>query len=303
VIVALHVIVGAGSIGSATAQVLAADDQQVRIVTRRGSGPTDRHVERVAADATDAGRLAELTRGAAAVYNCANPPYHRWPTEWPPLAAAPLRAAQSSGAVLVTMSNLYGYGPVAGPMTEDLPLRPSAVKGRIRAQMWADALAAHDAGRIRATEARASDFLGPGAQSAASELIFPRVRAGKRVYAPINFDVPHSNTYTIDVARMLVTLGADERAWGRAWHVPTNPPTTFRELAVAYARLVGARAPRLRTMSGVVLRLGGLFSPVAREFVEMRYQFDRPFELDSSAAQRTFGLAPTPMNEILASMV
>ena len=80
------------------------------------------------------------------MYNCANPPYHRWPELWPPLAAAMLAAAERTGAVLVTMSNLYGYGPVDGPMTEDLPLRPTTAKGRVRAAMWHDALAAHQAG-------------------------------------------------------------------------------------------------------------------------------------------------------------
>src|SRR5262244_576834 len=105
---ALHVIVGAGPIGSATAEQLIQDGHQVRVITRSGSGPDG--VERVAADATDSGRLTELTRGAAALYNCANPLYHRWPIDWPPLANALLQAATRSGAVLVAMGNLYGYG-------------------------------------------------------------------------------------------------------------------------------------------------------------------------------------------------
>ena len=41
----------------------------------------------MAADATDAERLTALTRGAAALYNCANPAYHQWLTDWPPMAA------------------------------------------------------------------------------------------------------------------------------------------------------------------------------------------------------------------------
>src|SRR5436853_7699464 len=103
---ALHVIVGAGPIGTATAQHLLAAGHDVRMITRSGSGPDG--VERVAADATDAARLTTLAAGAAALYNCANPPYHRWPVEWPPLAAALLTSAERCGAVLVTMSNLYG---------------------------------------------------------------------------------------------------------------------------------------------------------------------------------------------------
>ena len=298
---ARHVVVGAGPIGTATAAHLVELGHDVRMVTRRGTGPAT--VERIATDATDAGRLAELAGGAAALYNCANPPYHRWPELWPPLATALLAAAERSGAILVTMSNLYGYGAVAGPVTEDLPLRATSVKGRIRADMWRDALAAHQAGRVRVTEARGSDFIGPGAQSLFTTQIAPSVRRGKATYVPAQLDAPHSSTYTGDVGRTLAVLGTDERSLGRAWHVPTAPPTTLRALATQFAEVVGAPAPKLRAMPGAVLWLGGLFNTEAREFREVRYQFDHPWVLDSSAAQQTFGLRPTSTAEALRSMI
>jgi nucleoside-diphosphate-sugar epimerase len=296
----LHVIVGSGPVGTATARELISAGHKVRVVTRRGGGLVE--AERIAADATDAERLAELADGADALYNCANPPYYRWPTEWPPLAAALLHAAERSGAVLVTMSNLYGYGPVSKPMTEDMPLAATTVKGGIRAKMWQDALALHRAGRIRATEARASDFVGAGAASLFSDMIAPAVRANRRVFAPAAFDVPHSLTYIGDVGRTLAALGTDQRAWGRPWHVPTAAPTTLREAARRYAVLAGAREPKMTRMPVSVLRVGGLFNPVAREFLEMRYQFDRPFVLDSSAAQTAFGLTPTSLDDALREM-
>src|SRR5256885_3025126 len=97
---ALHVIVGAGPVGTATAKVLAERGEQVRVITRSGSGPEHPNVERVAADATDAERLSTLAEGAVALYNCASPAYHQWFTDWPPLAAALLTAAERSGSVL-----------------------------------------------------------------------------------------------------------------------------------------------------------------------------------------------------------
>jgi hypothetical protein len=45
---------------------------------------------------------------------------------------------------------------VDAPMTEDLPMAPNTVTGRIRAQVWQEAIAAHRAGRVRVTEVRAS---------------------------------------------------------------------------------------------------------------------------------------------------
>ena len=190
----LHVIVGAGTIGSAAARLLAESGESVRVVSRRGSGPEHALIERVAADATDAGRLADLTGGAAALYNCANPRYHRWSVDWPPIAAALLSAAERSGAVLVTTSNLYGYGPVDGAMTEDLPLRPTTVKGGVRARMWHDALAAHEAGRVRATEVRASDYVGANAKSVFTDIVAPSVLRGRAALVPATVD-PVSYTH------------------------------------------------------------------------------------------------------------
>ena len=297
----LHVVVGAGPVGTATARLLRDAGHQVRVVTRSGGGIDG--VERIAADATDAVRLAELTRGAVALYNCANPPYHRWPALWPPIADALRRTAAGTGAVLVTASNLYGYGPVTGPMTESLPLAASTVKGRVRAAMWTADLAAHERGELRATEARGSDYLGAGAQSMFTVLVARRVLAGKAVLVPADLDAPHSFTVVADMAATLVALGADERAWGRPWHVPTNPATSIRALAGELADLAGLGAPTLRRMPPLVLRLGGLFSTEARELPEMAYQFTAPFVLDSSAAQRTFGLAPTPLRVALRELV
>jgi hypothetical protein len=273
------------------------------MVTRRGTGPEHPAIERVAADAADADRLAGLARGAEALYNCANPPYHRWPKLWPPLAAAFLSAAQRSGAVLVAMSNLYGYGPVDGPMTEDLPLAAVSAKGQVRARMWLDMLAAHEAGRVRVAEARASDFIGDGGDSIFTSMVAPRVRAGRPALAPVNFDVPHTSTYPGDVGRLLAVLGTDERAWGRPWHVPSPPTTTLRHMATRLAELAGAPAARVSRMPAAMLWFGGLFSPNAREFREVRYQFERPFVLDSSAAEKTFGLAPTPLDDALRTML
>jgi nucleoside-diphosphate-sugar epimerase len=299
--VALHVIVGAGPVGTATAQHLIGMGHRVRVVTRSGTGPDG--TERVAADAADAARLAELAEGAHALYNCANPRYHRWPTDWPPIASALLQAAEKTGASLVTMSNLYGYGPVAGAMTEDLPLAGTTVKGGVRTAMWRQAIAAHEAGRVRVTEARASDFVGPGARSVLSEVVLPRVRKGKRAFAPVDFDQPHSLTYTGDAGRLLAVLGTDDRSWGRAWHVPTAPPATMRDTATRYARIAGARPPRLTRVPSVVIRAIGLANPEIAETVEMAYQFDRPFVLDSSAAQEAFGLRPTPLDDALRTLL
>jgi nucleoside-diphosphate-sugar epimerase len=297
---ALHVIVGAGAVGGATATLLAEQGHQVRVVSRRGAGPEHANIERVAADATDGAGLTALTTGAVALYNCANPLYHRWLTDWPPLAAALLTTAERSGAVLVSTSNIYGYGPGHERITPETPLAATHPKLRLRAQMWLDALALHRAGRIRTTEVRASDYI--EANSIISFVLAKPLLAGKRAYVPAPLDIPHSWTSTADVARTLVTVATDERAWGEAWLVPTNAPLTIRELAGRFARVANVPAPKLSVIPYPVLWASGLFSPMLRELRTTRYQFTRPFVLDATLTERTFGLAPSDLDTVLKSV-
>ncbi|GAA1605769.1 NAD-dependent epimerase/dehydratase family protein [Catellatospora bangladeshensis] len=296
----MHVIVGAGPVGTATALLLAERGERVRIVTRRGTGPQAPGIELVAADATDAARLAELCTGATALYNCANPAYHRWLTDWPPLAASLLHAAEVSGAVLVTAGNLYGYGPVDGPITETTPLAATNPKLRVRAQMWEDALAAHRAGRIRTAEARASDYVGYEVNGILGQTVLSRTAKGSTAYVVGDPDAPHSWTAIGDLARTLVVLAADERAWGRAWLVPTPPAMSARAAAERANELIGLPRPRLSRIPYPLLWAMGLFSPLVKELRSTYYQFAKPFTLDSSVTERTFGLAPTPLDTTLA---
>jgi len=305
-------VIGAGVIGSRVAEMLAGQGHRVSVVSRRGSGPAG--VTPVAADAADTGAMTRLAEGAAVVYNCVNPPYHRWPTDWPPIAASLLTAAERSGAVLVTLSNLYGYGPAtrslgvggydeAHPMTEATPLAATGRKGRVRVRVWQDALAAHQAGRVRVAEVRASDFVGPGAQSALGERIAGRVRQGKNVSVLGRADRPHTWSFTDDVARMLVAAGTDPRAWGGAWHVPSNEPLSQRQVIDDLARAADVGRVRVGTIPSALLYGMGLLSPLMRELRETQYQFRADFVMDSSAAQATFGLKPTSWEEIVAATV
>jgi len=299
-----HVIVGAGPVGNATAHLLAERGAEVRVVTRSGSGPDHESIARVRADAADSSTLEKFAAGATAVYNCANPAYHRWPTDWPPLADSILRAAEATGAVLATVGNLYPYGPVDRRLTEDLPDAATGTKGRVRAAMWAQVRAAHEAGRVRAVEVRASDFIGPDvAQGHLGDRIVPKILAGKAVRVLGSADKPHSWTYIPDVAQLLVTAATDERAWGRLWHVPTNPPRTQREAVHDLCRAAGVPPVKVGVLPHAVIRTAGLVVPMMRELEETRYQFVRPFVLDSSAAQRTFGLTPTPWAQVCAETV
>ncbi|MBZ5733703.1 epimerase [Nocardioides sp. TRM66260-LWL] len=294
-----HVVVGAGPVGRATASLLASGGERVLLVSRSGTGPELPGVERVAADVADASRLTRLADGAAALYDAVNPPsYDVWPSWWPPVAESFLLAAERTGAVLATASCLYAYGPVDGPMVEGLPDAAPGVKGRIRAGMWADALAAHRAGRLRAVEVRASDFMGPGVTNAHVPVVVPKALAGRTVRLFGDPSLPHSFTDVRDLARALVVTAATPTAWGRVWHAPTNPARSGVETVADVCRAAGVAPAVVRSWPRAMLTVGGLAVPFLREMRETVYQFERPYVLDSSAAERELGLTPTPWDEV-----
>ncbi|XVV13408.1 NAD-dependent epimerase/dehydratase family protein [Actinoplanes sp. CA-131856] len=291
---ASHVIVGSGPIGSSVARLLADRGESVTMVTRSGSGPSHPLIERVAADASDARRLTELTEGAQALYNCANPKYTEWEKLWFPMNGAMIAASKANDAVYVITGNLYVYGPQpGGHMNESTPMAAVGRKGKVRIKMWQDALASG----VRTVEVRGSDYIGAGAVGVFSAVLFPAIEKGSRsVWVPGDPTMPHSFTYTGDMARTMVTLAADSRAWGSAWHTPTNPAITINELADRYCTLTGKPHLTLRKMPRFMMRTAGLVHPMSRELAEMDYQFYAPFHLDSSLTERTFGLTATPLN-------
>src|SRR6266508_35526 len=285
-----HVVFGAtGGIGGALVAELMRRGKTVRAVSRRGAAPEG--AEGAAADAADAAAAAAAARGAGVVYHCVNPGYTRWPELLPPISRSILGAAESSGAKLVFADNLIVYGPVEGPLREDLPATASGRKGRTRVEVAAELLAAHDEGRVRVTIGRASDYYGPGgANSYSGESVFGRVVAGKRPQWTGKLDVPHTFHYLPDIARVLVTLAEHPEADGEVWHLPAAEPVTAQEFFDLVFEAAGRPTPAKAQIAGpALLAVAGIFSPMLRELRETAYQFRRPFIIDSSKFESAFG--------------
>jgi nucleoside-diphosphate-sugar epimerase len=302
-----HVVVGAGAIGRGIAARLTEHGDRVVLASRSGVPEPPPGVEGAQVDAKDGAAVARLARGADTLVNAMNPAqYHQWLRDWPTMAASMLAAAERTGAGLLTVSNLYGYGPHDGPLTEDLPLAATGDKGGIRASMWRDALEAHNAGRIRACELRASDYFGASARAWTSILNISVIKAaaqGRTVrLLRGDPDAPHSWTYLPDIVQLGSTLARDDRSWGRAWHVPTTAARSPRDVAGDVNEIAGAGSSRV-TVIPRVARLALRVMPLFRELDETEYQFDRPFVLDSSAAEQTFGLAPTAWKTALVETI
>jgi nucleoside-diphosphate-sugar epimerase len=301
----LHVVFGTGQVGRALAAHLVRLGLAVRAVSRQRPPALDGGVEWRPADATDPEAARDAAKGASVIYQCLNAPYTQWPALFPPLQHGVLTAAEDSGALLVTLENLYGYGPSGGrPMTEDLPMAATTVKGRTRAAMTAELLAAAKAGRVRVAIGRASDFFGPGVTegSTLGERVFGHALDGRRADFIGNPDLPHTYSYIPDIAAGLATLGTSPRAAGQVWHLPGPPTVTTRALLDLVAAEVG-HPVAIRPVPKLAMRALGLVNPMMRELAEMAYEFDEPFILDTSKYESIFGAAGTPLAGAVASTV
>jgi nucleoside-diphosphate-sugar epimerase/mannose-6-phosphate isomerase-like protein (cupin superfamily) len=299
----MDVIFGFGQVGQALARELVGRGRKVRVVSRSGAGPLLEGVDHVAGDASRPAFCRAVCTGAEVVYLCLNAPYDRWAEELPPLQAGVLAGAEAAGSKLVVLENLYMYGPHDGPLTESLPHAATDTKGVTRSKMSEALLAAHRSGRVRVTIGRASDFFGPGAlASQLGERAFAPLVAGKAVQMIGDPDALHSYAYIPDVARGLATLGEREEADGRVWHLPSVETRSTRELLRLAGRIVGVEA-NVSAISPRVLALLARVNPMVREVLAVGYQLDRPFVVDSSAFERTFGVRATPLEEALEATV
>ena len=238
----LHVVFGAGQVGRVLSARLAAAGLAVRVLSRTRPDALPVGVDWRPVDASDAELCADAAMGASVIYQCLNAPYTQWPQLFPPLQRGVLGAAERNGGLLVSLENVYGYGPTGGvPLTEDLPLAANTVKGRTRAAMTDELLAASSAGRVRIAIGRASDFFGAGVtETTLGERVFAHALAGKRADFIGNPDLLHTYSYVPDIAAGLVTLGSDERAIGGVWHLPGPETVTTSSCARPHRQRGGA---------------------------------------------------------------
>jgi nucleoside-diphosphate-sugar epimerase len=294
----LHVVFGTGPVGLAVMRALLAQGKHVRLVNRRGVAAVPESVEIVKANAADPASTRQVCHDATVVYNCVNAPYTDWAALFPPMHAAIIQGAAAANAKLVVAENLYMYGPASGPITEALPYHPTTRKGRVRAQMAENLMAAHRAGIVRATSGRASDFYGPGAgqQGIFGDRVIPPLLAGKSVSMLGKLDVPHTYTYVNDFGKGLALLGAHDEAFGQSWHIPNAPTLTTRQMLALFFE--EAHMPqRMGSLPDLLVRTLGLFNPLLREVAEMLYEFNEPFVVDSSKFVHAFGDIATPHRE------
>jgi len=290
-------ILGAGgAIGNELVKLLAARKQPFRVVERTPR-ETPGAAETRAADLTDQDQAIRAVAGSSVAYLLVGLKYDHtlWQELWPRVIRNAIEACKRAGARLIFFDNVYMYGKVGGPMTEETPFHPCSKKGQVRAQLATTLINEWKSGALTAMIARSADFYGPDTRNGVPNLlVFEPFSRKQRASWLVNDAVPHSYTYTPDAAQGLVRLAERETAWNQTWHLPTTPnPLTGKEFVTLAAKQFGV-APRYRVLSRPMIRLAGWFNPLVREGYEMLYQNDSPYLFDSSKFAREFGFAGTP---------
>ncbi len=214
-----------------------------------------------------------------------------------------LAAAEAVGARVVFVDNLYMYGPQTAPLREDMALTDKPVKPAVRAEITRLWMAASATGRVKFAALRAPDFYGPGvgALSHLGDVALGALAKGRSAMMLALPDMPHEFAYVPDIGRAVVTLiDAPDDCYGQAWHVPCAPTRTPRELLA-----IGAAALRVKlrftALPFWLQGLMGLAMPMLRELAEMRFQWDRPYRVDTTKFGRRFWADATPFETGVAA--
>ena len=290
-------ILGAGgAISNKLVTLLAAKNQPFRLVGRNPKA-TPGATDTLAADLADQDQTIRAVAGSSVVYLLVGLKYDHtvWQELWPRVMSNAIEACKRAGAKLLFFDNVYMYGKVHGPMTEETPFNPCSKKGEVRAKIATTLINEWKSGALIAMIARSADFYGPDTRNGVPNLLVFEPFARKRKASWLASDsVPHSFTYTPDAAQSLIQLAERTTAWNQTWHVPTAPdPLTGKEFIALAAKEFGV-APKYRVLSRPILRLAGWFDPLVAESYEMLYQSDSPYVFDCSKFAREFGFAGTP---------
>lgn len=295
----MNIVLGTGPLGISVMNELVNNGEKVTMISSSGNAAVPSGVQVLKADLMDGVQAVQALKGASVIYHCAAPAYHRWDL-FGQLQDNVVAGAVAAGAKLVVGENLYMYGKVDGPIHEGLPDAPVSRKGTIRAELAQKLKQLHRGGVLEVAIARGADFFGPTVRnSSAGERFFRPIAEGKACAVMGNPDKKHTYTFVNDFGKALVTLGRHDDAFGQVWHVPNADAVTQRQFAELAYRIAGKPA-KVKSMGRGMLRVGGLFIPAARESIEMMYQFENDFVVDSRKFTERFGISATPLEQSIA---
>jgi nucleoside-diphosphate-sugar epimerase len=291
----IHTILGAGGpVSNALVNQLVPTGETIRLVSRRLIATCGNTTWR-GANLKDYQQLFGAVQGADIIYLCAGLRYDTkvWAVEWPLIMQNVLDAAKATGARLIFFDNVYMYGHVTGPMTEETPYNPSSKKGEIRARIADKLMDEVKVGNIKAIIARAADFYGAGNQNSFFDaMVLAKFAKKQKAMWLGNPGSKHAFTYVPDTGAALYLLGQHPTADNQIWHVPTAPALTGFQF-IQLAATAFNTPPKFMKVNKFMLQALGLFNKNIGETTEMYYQYQFDYIFSSEKFEKAFGVQPT----------
>jgi nucleoside-diphosphate-sugar epimerase len=287
----MQTILGSGGIiATELATNLKQQTDAIRLVSRNPSkiNSTD---ELFTADLTQPELVIQAVKGSEVVYLTAGIEYklNIWQRDWPLIMSNVINACKEANARLVFFDNVYAYGKVDGWMREDTPVNPCSKKGEIRAHIAQQLLDEVHAGNLTALIARSADFYGPHASNTfIMPMVFERLKQGKTANWLCNDKLRHSMTYTPDAGKAVALLGNSKEAFNQIWHLPTDKNALTGEQFITLVADCLHSQPRYSNLNRWMMRMAGLFNPLARETLEMLYQMEYEYLFDSTKFENAY---------------
>jgi nucleoside-diphosphate-sugar epimerase len=297
------IILGAkGRFGRAAAQAFLAAGWRVRGLARDwDSARIDPRLERVTADAFDAGAVSAAAAGADVIVNALNPAYSNWARDLPRLAASTIAAAKATGATVLLAGNVYNYGAGMPAVLDEMTLpQPTTRKGKLREAMENLYAEAADEG-VQTLILRGGDFIEREKTGNWFDTYIAAKAGQGRVTYPGPLDRVHAWAYLPDMARAMVGLAEKRAQIGPfAGFGFEGLNLTGYELVTAMERVAG-RELKVGSMPWGAMRVAGLFAPDIREVLEMRYLWTVPHAIDGRKLRALLpDYRPTPLLAVLA---
>ena len=287
----MQTILGSGGIiANHLATSLPSYTDKIRLVSRNPKVVTGKE-ELLSADLTSAEQVLKAVKGSDVVYLTAGLQYDSkvWQEQWPKLMQNVINACKENKSKLVFFDNVYMYGKVVGPMTEETNFNPCSLKGEVRAKIATMILDEVSKGSLTALIARAADFYGPETNNSfLTMMVFENLKKGKAAQLMIGENLKHSFTFTPDAGKATALLGNTPSAFNQTWHLPADMNVlTMQQIVEIAAKELNAKA-KITVLPKLLIQMAGLFNPIIKESVEMLYQYDSDYIFDSSKFDNAF---------------
>jgi nucleoside-diphosphate-sugar epimerase len=278
-----------GHIGHHSAVAFAAAGWKVTGFGRSNRTPLS-GVKFLAGDADSLADLQKAVEDADVVINALNLPYHQWDKgRMEAQTARVIEAMGTTGKTLMYPGNIYNFAATDRVITPDTIQHPETPRGAIRVRSEALLKAAAERGDIQILIVRAGDFFAAGNKGDYFEQGIMREAKKHKIAYPGPLDIGHSWAYLPDLGRAFEKLAWHRKDLGRnetfhfAGHYVSGNQLMAAIKAAAPVPLTEVSFP------WPLFHAVGLFMPLLREVIKMRYLWNNPMQLSDPRLDAILG--------------